>query len=180
MSNSGQRGETPTSLTSLAPLLLSLSLSFLLFSSSLQLYYHNLESSTNPRINPELGSLSKINTRTLVLRNSAAKKCPSPAAASVFCAPPTGAFRKARDSLRTVCHSMKPCPWPHWALASINPTLQDINRTNGPIPPRATVRNPSPIPTRPRGTSSPRRSRCFPCLHRCSLVHRASHRARLR
>lgn len=34
--------------------------------------------------------------------NSAAKKCLSPAAASVFCAPPTGAFHKARGSPKTV------------------------------------------------------------------------------
>lgn len=53
-------------------------------------------------------------------------------------------------------------------------------RTDGPIPPRATVRDPSPVPNRPRGTPSPRRPRCFPCLDRCSLVHRASHRTRLR
>lgn len=66
-----------------------------------------------------------------------------------------------------------------YLLAVLLPTCwQPGNCTSGltaRFPPRATVRDSSPVPNRPRGTPSPRRSRCFPCLDRCSLVHRASH-----
>lgn len=79
-----------------------LSLSFSLLKNP----YHFSElahlTTSNPIFNQPFCKLIASEPWSQVHSNPAAKKCHSPAAASVSCAPPTGASHKARDSPRTV------------------------------------------------------------------------------